>query len=92
MTATTDYHTFTTPKTPKSHRRKLDIGDIYSNAAKCLQCEEVVRSTNRHDFRSCSCGTLTVDGGSWYAKRIGDPAKWEDMSIMFDDAKEANED
>jgi hypothetical protein len=85
---TFDYHLFTIPSTPKFAREKLGIGPIYSNAARCLQCGEVVRSRNRHDFRSCSCGTLTVDGGSWYAKRIGDKTKWEDMVVYFDDAKE----
>lgn len=91
MTDTFDYHTLCTPSTSKADRRKLDIGDIYSNAAKCLSCLEVVRSKNRHDFTSCSCGTLTVDGGSWYAKRIGDRTKWEDMVVYFNDAKERDE-
>ena len=53
----------------KKERSKLGIGDIYSNAATCLICNDKIRSKNRHDFRRCSCGNLTVDGGSWYAKR-----------------------
>jgi hypothetical protein len=85
---TFDYHEICTVSTLKADRERLGIGSIYSNAAKCLSCGEVVRSRNRHDFRSCSCGTLAVDGGSWYAKRIGDRTKWEDMTVYFDDAKE----
>jgi hypothetical protein len=29
----------------------------------CKQCNETVESTHRHDFKSCSCGNVSVDGG-----------------------------
>ena len=29
----------------------------------CRLCGEEVESKARHDFRSCSCGNLSVDGG-----------------------------
>lgn len=88
MTSTTrDYQTFTTKSTSKEQRRKMDVGDIYSNAAKCLKCGDVIRSRNVHDYVICSCGNLSVDGGSWYAKRACRDG-WdtiEDMIEGYDD-------
>lgn len=49
------------------------------NAAKCLKCGEIVESKHRHDFRSCSCGGVTVDGGLAYSKRMwhgGNASDW----------------
>lgn len=65
----TDYHDFTSKDTPIAERRRLHVGDVWRNEAKCLGCGDTIRSTNRHDFRSCKCGNLSVDGGSWYCKR-----------------------
>ena len=74
--------------TPEAERRKFDVGDIYLNSAKCLKCGEVLISKHRHDFVTCSCGGLSVDGGSWYAKRnfmkIED---FEELSVLFKDAE-----
>lgn len=83
---TTDYQSFTTKATPKAERRKLNIGDIWSNAAKCLACGEVVRSKNRHDYATCGCGGLSVDGGSWYSKRMG-AGEYQNMVEFYDDAE-----
>lgn len=65
-----DYLNFVTKSSTKNQRRKFDIGDIFINAAVCLTCSDYIRSMHRHDFKSCKCGDLIVDGGSWYAKRI----------------------
>ena len=42
---------------------------ITRNAAKCLICEEVIESKHVHDFVTCKCGNLSVDGGLEYVKR-----------------------
>jgi hypothetical protein len=59
---------------------------IVRNSAKCLKCGDQVESRNRHDFRSCSCGSVSVDGGKEYLRRCGNPEDYEDTSIC----KEAN--
>lgn len=79
---TFDYQSICTKDTPKLERRKKDIGDIWSNSAQCLKCGEILRSKNRHDYVTCKCGNLSVDGGSWYCKR-----SYEDQSTV----KEMNE-
>lgn len=79
-----DYHDFTTIDTPIEERRRLNVGDVWINAAECLECGDILRSRNRHDFVTCSCGALSVDGGSWYCKRsFEEGAKWKDRSQDF---------
>jgi hypothetical protein len=40
----------------------------YQDAVHCLSCDDVVYSINRHDFRHCSCGNVSIDGGKDYTK------------------------
>ena len=82
---TIDYHDFTTKDMPKKEREKIGVGDIWSNQAKCGHCNETIRSKNRHDFVTCSCGKLHVDGGSWYLRRAGDIDNYEELSENYDD-------
>ena len=39
------------------------------NMAKCLLCGEIIESKYTHDFVTCKCGNLSVDGGLDYFKR-----------------------
>jgi hypothetical protein len=85
-----DYQTFCPQGTSAEERKRVNVGDIFANQAKCLNCNEVVRSRNRHDYRSCSCGNLSVDGGSMYCKRSCRDG-WEtikEMSELYDGVKE----
>lgn len=67
----TDYHDWTYRSTPKKKRKQLSVGDIYLNAAICKKCDYFIRSRNRHDMVYCKCGTVAVDGGSFYQKITG---------------------
>lgn len=42
---------------------------IIKNAAKCNICGDVIKSKHTHDFKTCKCGTISVDGGHEYLKR-----------------------
>ncbi len=42
---------------------------ILRNVAKCSQCDDVIESKHRHDFVTCKCGAISVDGGRAYLKR-----------------------
>jgi len=33
-------------------------------------CGDIIASTHRHDFRSCKCGEIYVDGGRAYPRRL----------------------
>jgi len=54
--------------------------EILRNAAKCLLCGDEVESSYRHDFRSCSCQALSVDGGRTYIRRVGNMAHIKELS------------
>lgn len=41
------------------------------NAIQCKSCDDIVVSHSRHDFRSCKCGKVSVDGGLEYIRRVG---------------------
>jgi len=56
---------------------------VIRNAAKCLACGVTVESRHRHDFKTCGCGNLSVDGGHAYLRTVVDrPDLMEDMSIV----------
>jgi len=56
---------------------------IRCNVAKCLRCGDVICSLHVHDFNTCRCGNLSVDGGREYLKRLaGDPKMIEELSVF----------
>ena len=42
---------------------------IICNSVQCKNCGDIIESTSRHDFRTCSCGKVSVDGGHDYLRR-----------------------
>lgn len=40
------------------------------NRAGCIDCGSVITSCSVHDFVSCRCGKIAVDGGQDYFKRV----------------------
>ena len=36
------------------------------NRAKCKLCNTIVESKHRHDYTTCACGEISVDGGDDY--------------------------
>lgn len=36
------------------------------NRAKCKKCESIIESFHRHDYVTCACGEISVDGGQDY--------------------------
>jgi len=65
---------------------------IIKNALKCLKCGDVIESKNRHDYVTCSCGNVSVDGGLDYLRRSFIEAdSWEDLS-EYEDIEEDKED
>lgn len=42
---------------------------ILRNAIQCKICGDVIESVSIHDFKTCSCGACSVDGGHDYLRR-----------------------
>lgn len=54
---------------------------IIKNAVKCLKCGDIIESKYRHDYVTCSCGNVSVDGGTDYLRRsFKEMDSWIDMS------------
>ena len=62
-------------------------------AIQCLKCKDIIYSRARHDCRSCSCGTVVIDGGFDYMKVSGEKKSFEQKVLnvkatkkeLFDD-------
>ncbi len=78
---TTDYMNMVSRTSTKEQRNKLFIGNVFINGAVCIHCRDFIRSKNRHDFRSCSCGKVKVDCGSHYQRLLGNT---EDYIPVFE--------
>ena len=44
---------------------------IIQNAVTCLNCGDFIYSAHRHHYNQCTCGTIAVDGGQEYLRRVG---------------------
>ena len=55
---------------------------IIRNSVQCLKCADIIESKHRHDYVTCSCGNVSVDGGKDYLKRsFKEMDSWIDLSI-----------
>lgn len=54
---------------------------IIRNSARCLHCKQEVVSHHTHDFKKCECGSVAVDGGKEYIRRVGIIHSYIDTSI-----------
>jgi hypothetical protein len=79
----TDYLDFTFWEMKSKDRLKLDVGDIFDNKIQCIKCNWIIRSKNRHNFVTCKCGAVSVDGGSWYQRIVGNPEDYINHIKMF---------
>lgn len=57
---------------------------IIENAVKCLECGDRIVSRSVHDFVTCACGQVSVDGGRDYRKRVFRSDNWFDDSVLED--------
>lgn len=56
---------------------------ILKNSIQCLECGDIIESKDRHDYVSCRCGNVSVDGGTDYLKRgFKKMDSWIDLSVF----------
>lgn len=69
----------------KEEQTKYEDYIIVLNMAQCLKCKDVIASRHRHDFQTCSCGELSVDGGYDYLRRAYTHKRnWRELSFVID--------
>ena len=47
----------------------LKKSKIIHNKIRCKFCKDILESKYTHDYVTCSCGRVSVDGGNSYLKR-----------------------
>jgi hypothetical protein len=55
---------------------------ILRNSAQCKSCGSHIESTHRRHFVACGCGSIAVDGGLDYIRRVGEPTLIADTSLF----------
>ena len=56
---------------------------ILQNEVECLKCGDRIYSASRHDYKTCGCGNISVDGGMSYLRRVGG-VEYRDISVAID--------
>lgn len=54
-----------------------------ANIIKCKACGDVIESKHRHDFRTCKCGEVSVDGGNDYQRILWTAKKPLEECVEF---------
>jgi hypothetical protein len=47
--------------------------------ARCLKCGDLLESKHRHDFITCSCGCLSLDGGLAYRRVLWRGGEYDEV-------------
>ena len=61
-------------------------------AIKCPRCGDIIYSRARHDFISCSCKSVSLDGGFDYVRGAYNPTVIKEFPKTFDLEVEASRD
>ena len=67
---------------------------IIENKAQCKKCQDIIQSKSTIELKRCSCGSIAVDGGLDYIKRLGnlddiiELTKYEGDEIMAEEKVE----
>ena len=57
---------------------------IIQNELICKKCDGVIWSEHRHDFKYCKWGSVAVDGGMDYLRRVGNLSEAIERSMSMD--------
>lgn len=58
------------------------------NAYQCPYCRDIIYSRTRHDFCTCSCGKISVDGGFDYTRVAFEELEPEPYPLEVDATKQ----
>ncbi len=59
---------------------------ILRNRIKCNKCGDIIESESVHNFVTCKCGAVSIDGGHEYLKRSAmSPKDFHDLSVVIEE-------
>ena len=64
---------------------------IIRNVIRCNHCGDVIQSSYRHNFVTCSCGCCSVDGGLDYLRRCCWNSQEEDYADLSETVETSEE-
>lgn len=64
----------------------MSYGDykIVRSRAQCMSCFDIIESKHRHDFVSCKCGKIFLDGGKDYVRYGAPTLTAADITLLTD--------
>ncbi len=62
------------------------LGLNVKNRAKCKLCQSIIESFHTHDYVSCKCGEISIDGGDSYCRALA--KNWENFLRIDDEGNE----
>jgi predicted class III extradiol MEMO1 family dioxygenase len=66
--------------------------ELIRSIYQCKECGDIIESKHRHDFTTCQCGNLSIDGGLDYTRIIYDKENsWIDLSEYKEEENESKE-
>lgn len=60
------------------------MSTVLRSQIECPSCHQIIASLHRHDFRSCRCGAVSLDGGRDYCRVLFHRARAIDRSLVID--------
>jgi hypothetical protein len=63
---------------------------ITLNKCQCAKCGDIIESKSGHDFKWCKCGSVAVDGGKRYIRRVGELENIIELSESYEEKYEAD--
>ena len=57
---------------------------IVRNAIRCKHCGDIIERSSVHDYKECSCGSCSVDGGHEYLRRGYKNSPEEDYEDLYE--------
>lgn len=68
-------------------RKYEEEAKLKVTAAECLHCHDIIFSRALYDFRSCTCGRTSIDGGLNYTKVGGAPEEFITFILVVPQSK-----
>jgi hypothetical protein len=66
-----------------TREQRLAETSVVCAGLQCLDCGEIVVSLHRHDWRSCKCGKVFIDGGRDYVRYGGDAQNMKHVTVRL---------
>jgi len=68
---------------PVTREKRLAATSVVCTGIQCQACGEIVVSLHRHDWRSCKCGKVFIDGGRDYVRYGGDAENIKSVTVRL---------